>query len=85
MNNKMPAPAAEIVNRILSAICAMDEDVELLNIEFRDGRTAQYYASMWDLLITDPTVRIIASAETGELYFDPDYDNYIRRPCGREI
>ena len=85
MNNKIPAPAAEIVNRILSAICALDEDSELLDVRFRDGKTAQYYATMFDLLITDPTVAIITSAETGELYFDPDYDNYIRRPCGREI
>ena len=63
----------------------MGDDSELLDVRFMNGKTAQYHATMFDFLISDPDVAIIISAETGELYFDPDYDNYIRRPCGREM
>lgn len=42
----------------------------LITVYFRNGSSAEYTTNIWGLLVTDPTVECITSAETGEILFE---------------
>ena len=42
---------------------------QLIRAYFRDGRSVIYTQAVFDLLKTDPDVRLIINAETGEILF----------------
>ena len=56
-------------NEWLSA-CFEKTEAESIKAYFKNGREADYTMNIYSLLVTDPTVYMIISNETGEIYFE---------------
>ena len=53
-----------------AAVLNRAESAERITAHFRDGREAGYTMRIFDLLKSDPDVRYIYSAETGEVLYE---------------